>query len=76
MTGMFTTAFFVLTLVSAFSAVYSNDVDYYCKVDTPNTLGELGNYRICRTCPSLEDDCETSDQCQCDNIEVLKRGKK
>ena len=73
---MFTTAIFVVTLVSTFGAVFSNDDDFYCKAKPPNALGEIGTYQICRKCPSLEDDCETSNECQCDNIEIQKKGKK
>jgi len=42
----------------------------------PNAFGEIGTYQICRKCPSLEDDCETSDECQCDHIEIEKKGKR
>ena len=49
---------FVMHLVSSI-----ND-EFYCKVD-------LGNYEICRNCPTLSEKCEIPgryDGCQCDNI--------
>ena len=75
MTNILTTNILIITIFLAFTAVYSNDGDYFCKVDPTNAYGDLGNYQICRKCPSLEDDCETSDNCQCDNIEIRKPGK-
>ena len=62
--------FFALALVSVFTIVSSNDRGYFCKVEEPNSFFEPPKYRICRKCPSLDEDCETSDDCQCDNIEV------
>ena len=59
-----------LALVSEFTIVSSNDRGYFCKVEDPNALSDKPKYRICRKCPSLDEDCETSDDCQCDNIEV------
>ena len=51
-----------LSLVIHF--VSSTNDEFYCKVD-------LGNYEICRKCPTLADRCEIprrNDGCQCDNI--------
>ena len=44
--------------------VSSINDEFYCKVD-------LGNYEICRNCPTLSEKCEIPgryDGCQCDNI--------
>ena len=56
---------FVMHLVSSI-----ND-EFYCKVD-------LGNYEICRNCPTLSERCEIPgryDGCQCDNIRFTENGK-
>ena len=62
--------FLALALVSPFTFVSSNDRGYFCKAEKPNAFGDPPKFRICRKCPSLDEDCETSDDCQCDNIEV------
>ena len=44
----------------------TNDDEYYCK--------QTDDFKICRTCPSLDEDCETAEKCQCDNIELKIQG--
>ena len=42
--------------------------EFYCKV-------ESDRYRICRRCPTLEEDCEEplpNDGCKCENLEFPK----
>jgi len=41
--------------------------NFYCKTD-PRI------YSICRKCPDLNNDCETSTRCQCDNIQIRSEG--
>jgi len=43
--------------------------NFYCKTD-PSTHPI---YSICRKCPDLKNDCETSTRCQCDNIQIRSK---
>ena len=42
--------------------------DYYCQA-VPRV------YNICRRCNSTTEDCETSQKCQCDNIQIAGTAK-
>ena len=46
----------------------SNQDDFYCQA-------EPLVYDICRRCNSTTEDCETSEKCQCDNIQIAGNAK-
>ena len=62
--------FFILTSFFLYFWVVEarlND-EFYCKVETDR-------YRICRRCPTLEEDCEEplpNDGCKCENLAFPK----
>ena len=48
--------------------VFAAKHEFYCNLNP-------GKYKVCRTCNSLNQDCEESKpQCGCDNIEIGKAG--
>ena len=55
---------FVL-LIGIFEVLSQFNDEYYCR-RVP------GQYKICRSCPTLEESCErpTNDRCECENIEL------
>ena len=59
--NFFTLLLFLVNLVYWNSA--SNQDDFYCQA-------EPLVYDICRRCENKADDCETSEKCQCDNIQI------
>ena len=60
--------FFIIFIVTQiFGATVTNS--FYCNTD-PRI------YSICRKCPDLNKECETSPRCQCDNIQIYNNGEK
>ena len=59
--NFFTLLIFLVNLVYWNSA--SNQDDFYCQA-------EPLVYDICRRCENQAEDCETSEKCQCDNIQI------
>ena len=58
---------FLLGFSLIFVVFAAND-EFYCNLNP-------GQYKVCRTCNSLDQDCEESKpQCGCDNIEIGKAG--
>ena len=60
--------FGVLLGFSLIFVVFAANDEFYCNLNP-------GQYKVCRTCNSLDQDCEESKpQCGCDNIEIGKTG--
>lgn len=64
--------FFVLFIISIVTQIFGatvNNNGFYC-----NSNPRI--YYICRKCPDLNQKCETSPRCQCDNIQIYNQGEK
>ena len=57
--------FVFVLLIGIFEVLSQFNDEYYCR-RVP------GQYKICRSCPTLEESCErpTHDRCECENIEL------
>ena len=61
-------SFIFLLGFSLIFVVFAANDEFYCNLNPDQ-------YKVCRTCNSLDQDCEESKpQCGCDNIEIGKAG--